>query len=424
MRKVLIITYYFPPIGYAGSLRIIKLMKYLPQYGWQPVVLTSKGFMHYEEDLSLLNDIPSGTPVYRTTSVEHDTILGLFRKSRKDFGGVKSVRKLVRLESFFLLPDTKALWLYTALPAALKIIKNEDIDVILSTSPPLTSHLIAVLSKKLTHRPVVLDYRDAWSEDPFGLFPTGIHKKFIEKIEKFIVKNSDYVIAVNEPILQGRLNLGAGTGKVVPQGYDPEDFKTSSRPNGGDKLKLGGDKLKLFYTGVFSYITDPTPLFMAIASLGELKNQVEFHVFSTKRRDLLEFIKNNHLEDTIIWHSFVPHKKIPEILRQADVLVVTIDNSANFPYVSASKIYEYIGSGRPIFGVVPDRSDAYRFIKSLGNSFVVTPDDPEKIKEKIIEIYEIWRNGGLKNLDETVRKKFNRREQAKQLAKILDEVTK
>lgn len=416
MRKVLIITYYFPPIGYAGSLRIIKLMKYLPQYGWQPVVLTSKGFMHYEEDSSLLNDIPSETPIYRTTSVEHDTILRLFRKSRKDFGGVKSVRKLVRVESFFLLPDTKALWLYTALPAALKIIKNEGIDAILSTSPPLTSHLIAVLSKKFTHKPVVLDYRDAWSEDPFGLFPTGIHKKFIEKIEKFTVRNSDYVIAVNDPILQGRLNLGAGTGKVIPQGYDPEDFKTPSRPNKGNKLKL-------FYTGVFSYITDPTSLFMAIASLGELKNQIEFHIFSTKRKDLLEFIKNNHLESTIIWHDFVPHKKIPEILQQADVLVVTIDKSANFPYVSASKIYEYIGSGRPIFGVVPDRTDAYRFIKSLGNSFVVTPDDPEKIKNKIIEIYKLWRNGGLKNLDETIRKKFSRREQAKQLAKILNEVT-
>ncbi len=410
MKKALFISYYFPPDGYAGGLRASKFAKYLPENDWCPIVLTSRS-PHLEKDKSLLEEIPPCVKIYRTFTLDHDMLLTLFGKSRIDVGKTqKTKRGLVKLESLFLLPDTKALWVYNALPAVLKIFKTENFDLIYSTAPPLTSHIIAVLSGKILRKPVVLDYRDAWYEDPFSFFPTELHRNLIKRIEKFAVTNASVVVAINEVILEGRLKLAHKKGVVIPHGFDPADFPESHPlPDTGN--------LKLAYAGSINYITNPEPVVRALMDLG-LKD-IELHFYTSKDPYLAQLTKS---EDIIRWHDFVPHTEIVKILPEYHVLVATIDKDVKSPYVSVSKVFDYIGAARPILGVAPKSTYLWKFLSSFDFAYLADASDLNEIKKTLLKMYGDWRRKSLKPVPESIRKKFNRREQAKKLAEIFNEV--
>jgi len=304
---------------------------------------------------------------------------------------------------------------FPALIEAVKIAKSQAISLIFSTSPPLTSHLIAIFAGKLTKKPVVLDYRDAWYEDPFGIIPTQTHKKIIKGVERFVVQRAKRVIAVNEGIASGRIRVGAKNPQVIRHGYDPYEFPS---------VKDFPDKSKLIFTyaGSITYVTNPAPLFEAFKLLfqtfPEVSGEIEVRIYSIPPGGYRE----RFTEPIFRWEGFVPRRDIPVKLYSSHVLVATIDKERRFPYISTSKIYDYIGSGRPILGVVPRETDAWKVIWSLGNSFLVTPDNQKAILDKILEIYKLWKTGGLKLLDERIRQRYNVKNLTAQLAKIFDEV--
>ncbi len=410
MKKVLIVSFYFPPDGYAGGLRATKFAKYLPENGWMPVVLTSKS-PHLERDDSLFDELPGDLKIFRTPSPDHDMFLRFLRKSRKDvLKGDLNPRKMVKIESFFLLPDTKALWFYTSILKVLEIIRSEGIKVIFSTSPPITSHLIAVVAGKISGVPVILDYRDAWYEDPFGFFPTKVHRILVKHIEKIILKNANSVTAINEVILSGRLNLANIKGIVLPHGFDPEDFvKIMPMPD--------TERLRLAYAGSITYITNPIQLIRAFMEL-DLPD-VELHFYSTPVHRLVELTSACN---RIKWHDFLPHREIVKVLPEHHAFVATIDREVKSPYVSVSKIFDYIGAGRPILGIAPRETYLWKFLSKFDFSYLADSSSVDEIKRTLLKLYRDWKENKLKPIPEDIRKKFNRREQARQLAKIFDEV--
>ena len=414
MKKVLMISYYFPPIGLAGSVRVVKFIKYLRFYGWDSVVLTSRGVKHTFEDQGLADDLPKNLKVFRALSIEHDSILPLLGLHRSTVvSNEEGRRKLAKLENFFMLPDSKALWFYPAVLKAIKIVKSEGIDVIFSTSPPLTAHLISIAAGRLTGKPVVLDYRDAWYENPFGIFPTAIHQKLLKGLEKLLVTRADFITGVNRAIVDGRWAVGAKKSAVIPHGFDPEEFP-------GVRDFPVSDKLIFAYAGSITYITNPEPLFEAFNSLvrENPSMKIEVRVYSNPP----EAYRRKFKAPLFRWDGFVSRREIPERLVSAHVLLATIDKRARYPYISTSKIYDYIGAGRPILGVVPRGTDAWREIEGLGNSFLVEPGEPREIAKEILEIYRLWKSGGLKLLEEDKRKMFDRKRITAQLAEILNEV--
>ncbi len=421
-KKVLIITYYFPPVAYAGALRVTKFIKYLPDFGWCPSVLTSKGYSHIEYDHSLLKDIPKFVKVFKVQTLEHDTLFYLLKKKRYDI--IKNESRLfsvLKLLNFFLIPDTKVLWFFPALLTGTKILSKGKFDLIFSTAPPLTDHLVAISLKSKYRIPVVVDYRDAWYEDPYRIFPTDLHRKLIKLMEKFIAKRADAGVSVFDGIVQNRIMLGLKRGYTIEHGYDPDDFSHTY-----GKIPHN-DKLTITYAGTLSYDADPTPLFEALRDLKvrypDIARRIVLNIFSTPQARYMAEVKEMGITDIVRWKGFIPHKDIIPKLVDSDVLLVLIDRKATHPYVSQSKIFEYIGAGKPILGILPEGTEAWRILNSLGNSFCVTPDSVDNIVKILIHIYRYWKYGRLKPIPESVRRKYNRREQAKKLAEIFNEVT-
>ncbi|KPL02135.1 MAG: hypothetical protein AMJ73_09210, partial [candidate division Zixibacteria bacterium SM1_73] len=201
-RKVLLITYYFPPMGMGGVQRTSKFAKYLPGFGWTPFVLTVKDVHYWAEDPSLLEELPPEVKVIRTGSFDPLRISfklkSLFKKRKQRNKYVKeSTAQRSKLSSWLFFPDSKIGWVPFALLSGLNLIRKERIDLIFTTSPPPSLHLVGYLLKLLTGKPWVVDFRDPWTGYKFEIFPTRLHLFLKNQLVRLIIKNADRIISAN-----------------------------------------------------------------------------------------------------------------------------------------------------------------------------------------------------------------------------------
>ncbi|MEK6756962.1 MAG: glycosyl transferase family 1, partial [Bacteroidota bacterium] len=187
LRKVLIIAYYFPPMGLSGVQRTAKFVKYLPKYGWKPTVLTVSPTGYYALDPSLLAEVEqAGTEIVRASSLDPNR---LFKRQKIVKMPSEGMRKLFQfVGDTFFIPDTKIGWKLTAIRAACGLLQREQFDLIYATAPPQTDFLIGEALKKKFKLPLVLDYRDAWLDYPFKYYPSPLHRYLHYRMEKRVVK--------------------------------------------------------------------------------------------------------------------------------------------------------------------------------------------------------------------------------------------
>jgi len=274
-KKVLIITYYWPPAGGAGVQRWLKMAKYLPQFGIEPFVLTvDESYASYPVvDPSFLDEVSSETKVYRTKSFEPLRIYGkLFGKKKVPYSGFTNVNthtvgsKLSRwIRGNFFIPDARKGWNKYALPKALEIIKAENIETVITTGPPHSTHLIGLQLKN--RKPTlkwIADFRDPWTDIYYydDLLHTKRSKAKDLKLEKVVLNKSDLVLAVcpsNQKLLAQKLpKEQRGKIKLITNGFDEEDFEGVNRTSSDRILKIG-------YTGTLAQSYDVLPIFTILA---------------------------------------------------------------------------------------------------------------------------------------------------------------
>ena len=231
-RKVLIIAYYFPPMGLSGVQRTVKFAKYLPQFGWQPTVLTVNPTGYYALDESLLKEVEeAGVEIVRTNSLDVNRLL---RKKGVVKMPSERIRKMLQFfgDTFFI-PDTKIGWKRRALRKAQDILQREKFDLLFATAPPQTDFLIGTALKKKTQIPLVVDYRDSWLQYPYKFFPTPLHRYLHYRLEKRVLKAADHVLVthrrVKENLIKRHASLRYHDVTILSQGYDPADFNVKSR---------------------------------------------------------------------------------------------------------------------------------------------------------------------------------------------------
>ena len=256
------IAYYFPPIGGSGALRPFKLAKYLPDFGWNPVILTVKNpDWYYAHDAELLEEFPSHIRIIRTFMLRSAWIYRLLNPSRS--------RKIDKTLSRYLIqPDDQVGWIPFAYFSGIDVIHKSCVKVIYSTSSPLSSHLIAYLIHKKTSIPWVADFRDEWYENPEFNFPTSLHQRFHYHLEKTIINTAQKVIAPAPEFskLLAKHCSYSDKFKTITMGFDPEDFfkHAASKPN-IDKE----NKFVLAFSGLFYGSFRPVNLLKAIYNLIE-----------------------------------------------------------------------------------------------------------------------------------------------------------
>lgn len=393
-KKVLVIAYYFPPMGYSGVQRTAKFVKHMVDFGWEPTVLTIQPKSYYAFDESLLKELEEkNIRIIRTSS--NDPTQKIFKQKK-----IKSeiVRKILnRLSQTFLLPDNKRFWMKKALKVARKLLSEEKFDIIFATAPPYTDLRIGSILKKEFEVPLVLDYRDAWYDDGLSFYPTPIHRWIVKSMERKVLHSSDKIVTytrqIKEHILRHYPFIKPDEIVIIPHGYDEEDYNVSFHSTKSPK------KLRITYSGAFYEERTPKFFLKAVEKLfyerPDIENQIEFMFVGKFPKYYYQKIQKGKFKSSFIFTGYVDHQTNIKHLLDSDVLWLMIRHSKNSHLYATSKLFEYIGTQKPILGLVPKNGAAAQILKDYKASFVVEPDDVEGIKNSIIEIFELFKSDKL-----------------------------
>lgn len=381
--EVLMIAYFFPPIGGSGALRPVKLAKYLPDFGWTPVILTVRNpDWYYAIDTGLLEELPNDVRITRTLMLRSAWIYRLLNPSRS--------RKIDKALSRYLVqPDDQIGWIPFAYVSGLNVIRNNHVKAIYSTSAPLSCHLIAYLLHKKTGLPWVADFRDEWFENPDFSFPTSLHRSFHYHLEKMIVSSANGIIAPAPEFcrLLAKHSQESNKFMTVEMGFDPEDF-----PNHPPSHNKKERQFVLAFSGLFYGSFRPKNLLRALNDLIEegkvSSDRIKVKFVGANTPDDIGFEDRHGIFE---FTGFVSHKQALRHLINADASLLLLSKSRG-KNVIPSKTFEYMACGNPILAIVPSDGDVAHIIKKTKTGVVVDFHDMKGIKRAYLQLYEQWQN--------------------------------
>ena len=381
MKRLLVIAYYFPPQGGAGVQRTLKFVKYLPEFGWLPTVLTVHPRYATVIDSTLEADIPEGVQIYRTSAL------------------VLPKQLPWRLRNFIgrwiLVVDDQLGWSPYATALGRKLIISQAPDAIFSTSAPFTDHLIAMRLAGFGQIPWIADFRDPWIGNISLRFPTGLHAHLVRKLEGKIVSKANRLTVVNESMRQNLAKRypGIATDKFVsiPNGYDPRDF------NGVENVEIEPGKFIITYTGSF-YTSSRTPdafLLSLKHLLGQSAiepNRLRVYFVGNINVQVKNTIEAIGLEKIVKVVGYLAHRQSISYLISSNLLLLISGSRPGSELISTGKIYEYLAAKKPILALSSPGA-ASELIQRARAGIVVDPEDIPGIASTIEYYYRNWKNG-------------------------------
>jgi len=370
MKKVLIITYYWPPSGGAGVQRWLKFAKYLPEFGWQPVILTvDPEYASYpQRDESLFAEVGSDCLVYTTKSFELYNLYKLISgKKEVPYGGFANESKeglFQKASKFlrgnFLLPDPRKGWNKYALKKAAELIKEFNIDTVVTTSPPHSTQLIGLKLKQKFNIRWIADLRDPWTDIYYynQFSHTALARMVDQNYERKVVENADLLVTVSEDVKRifaekSKLVIAAKT-VVIPNGFDGEDFRVSNVPAETRKV--------ITYTGTISEAYDVDCFLEALSGLNEsLKTNLLIRFVGKVPPSVEKKFKDTGLEVELV--GYVDHSKSIEYLFRSDLLLLVLPKVKNNRGILTGKFFEYLASQKPVLAIGPTDGDLAKIVQ-------------------------------------------------------------
>ncbi len=389
MRRVLVVAYYTPPLGLSGVMRVTKLCKYLPEFGWRPLVLTVKPAAYYYYDPKLLDDLKQSR-VYRTESIDPARVLNRLRPVRSRLRPVlgRGMGRGPRLLNHLLFPDSKVGWFPFGSMAGRHIIDREKPAAIFATGPPFTALLLGVRLKAHARVPLVVDFRDPW---PTGFVPPPAFKRpALRWLRRYVVRHADVALAVND----GTAKAVGGDVAVLDNGFDPADFD------------LAPERLDGFSIVHVGNLWQNDARVMAVVDA--IRDIPDAKLYLAGRLDtaIAERLSRNRQVRVL---GTLSHRAACQLMKGADLLLYV-----GKPHQPVGiKLYEYLGSGRPILVWGEDIDEAAGLVRDCGAGLACT--DRESLASTIRRLgqeSEEFAGGS--------RDRFNRRWQARWLAQRLE----
>lgn len=422
MKKVLILAYYFPPLGMGGTQRIAKFVKYLPEFDWKPYVVTVDDIVYFAKDESLLKEVREAH-VTRTGSLDPQRLLARFALDKpqpavaRKASGSKLWRAVNKILQWIFIPDSKILWQPFAFFKARQLIRANEIDCILTSGPPHASHLTGLLLKRMLKIPWVADFRDGWSGGNFQTEPTFLHRALNRFYERQVLHHADAVIAVSFGLRDSLLALKIGDDRkyhTITNGFDLKDFSDVNHAPPNEKFTIA-------YCGA---MTDIAPLHGFLNGLAhllmerpKLREKLSVHLIGI---DLEGAVKKKisalSLADVIKFKGYLSHPEALKNLVAADLLLYPVAEWASRDFIPG-KTFEYLSSGRPVLAIGP-QVEGVKILAEHGTVEVIPHTDDDKIKQAILKFYsQKPKQDGLNFVDQ-----FERKTLTKKLANILNRI--
>lgn len=430
MKRALIITYYWPPIGGSGVQRWVKFAKYLPSEGWQPVIYTPENPDLFSIDESLLSDIPEEAEIIKTRILEP---YGIYRKltgskgqikveSNPGNGGKRSILKKISMwiRGNFFMPDPRCFWINPSVRYLKKYLKEHPVDIIISTGPPQSMHLIARKVSLATGIPWIADFRDPWTKIFYfkHLMLSRWAERKHHKLEQSVLDDATAIVAVSPLVQKDFAQMTDTPVHLVTNGYDESDYMTPVEPDG---------KFNVVHTGLLTADGNPVALWDILGEkCREDKEFAEnFHLTLAGKTDakVLESIKAAGLETYLTDLGYINHDKAVQEQRKASILILPIREEPETKAILPGKLFEYLAAQRPILGVGTREGAMATVLQETGAGKIFDWTDKADIRSYIDRCWESFLNGTLKTEAADIQR-FSRRSTAKQMAALFEHLTK
>jgi len=430
MKKVLIITYYWPPMGGGGVQRWLKTTKYLREYGWEPVIFTTKNGEASVVDEGMLKQIPKGIETLRVPIWEP---FGLYKK----LTGKKQEEKLVPgtaaaenksimhglsvwIRGNVFIPDARKFWIKPASKFLNSYLKTNKIDAIVSTGPPHTTHMIALNVAKKNNIPWLADFRDPWTNIDFyhKLKLTNWADKKHKRMEQTVLKKANQVITVSWSWAEDFREISDRMPMVITNGYDPEDFIKAGTV-GLDK------KFTITHAGSLNDDRNPHSLWKALAELCKdevFSKDLEIKFIGQVAPIAIDELTQAGLQSNLNLIENLPHAKVVIELMKSQALLLPLNDTPNIDGVVPGKLYEYIGARRPIICIGKLDGDAAKIINETDSGSVSDFNDVATLTKIIKDYYQEFKNDSL-NIESKDYEKYSRSRLAGQISEELNKIS-
>jgi glycosyltransferase involved in cell wall biosynthesis len=427
VKKVLVITYYWPPSGGSGVQRWLKFVKYLRDFGWEPIIYTPKNPDFELQDESLLADVPKGITILKNPIWEPFTAYRMIfgKKAVQKQGIVTSssssffTKFSIWVRGNYFIPDSRVFWVRSSVNYLTKYLKSNKIDALVTTGPPHSLHLIGIELKKRLGVKWLADFRDPWSKwdvlDQLKLNKRS--RRNHQKLEYAVLCGADQITTVSPSLKSSLQDLGAKNIKVITNGYD---FETD------DNNAVLAEKFRISHIGLLNQGRNPESLWKILNELADelpgFANDLEIYLSGPIEDGVVESIRaRQNLQKNYVSTGYLAHSQIIEAYNKSTILLLLVSYTNNATWILPGKMFEYIVQNKPILSLGKSSSDASDLLMDAGFSSCIEYDDEEAIKSFILAAYTNFKEGIVfKSSGNT--EKYHRRALTKSLAACLDQL--
>lgn len=446
LKKVLIVTYYWPPAGGPGVQRWLKFAKYLPEFGWEPIIYTPENPSYPLIDTTLIKEVPENLRIVKTKIWEPYQLAEKLSKSNKKFkGGQFDVGKnqsfLSKLSIFirgnFFIPDARKFWVKPSIRFLKQYLTENQIDTIVTTGPPHSLHLIGLgLKKELPALKWIADFRDPWTEISYykHLKLTLSSDKKHKQLEKSVFESADLTLATSYTDAENFKKNGANA-FCVTNGFDELESRSVGESESLNSESIGilkpsnsknfKPKFTLSYVGVLEQLRNPENLWKALQQLCEKNPEFsdDFELKFAGRVDekILTKIENSVLKNHIKNLGYLSHNDSIKEMQNSDLLLIT-----NFPNESSKgiipgKLFEYLATGKHIISFGPEGADVQRILNKTSAGKHFDYSGTIEIQDYISSLYQAWKSGKSPDNSSDINE-FSRKELTKKLSELINKL--
>lgn len=408
-------------MGGSGVQRPLKFAKYLKNYGWEPIVVAPEPGIYHTFDESLIQELEESS--IRVERVQNSSLFKAGKRKIKTSPKKPWKTALLKwITSWFFLPDNKKGWINNAVKRCIEIDNKETISAVFATAPPYSNLIAAKQIKEKTGLPVVMDLRDDWLESHLIHYPTKWHFNKMKAIEEETLKAADHITAVNKYYtskIKERLGETCPETTVIPNGFDQQNFERAV-PAGDD------DVFSILYSGLFYGSRKPDWFLQSVCKVmvrnSEFREKIQLQFQGGLEQAHWKTINQMGLTDVVIDFGYLKHQDAVQNLVNSDLLFLTLGDRKHISAVTPGKVFEYMGSLKPILAFIPD-GVTRALLQEYGASAVVGIKDVAAGADAIEDYFEKWKSGQLPGGDPEFVKQFERSYTTGVLSRILDDLT-